>query len=78
MKIWPLEKLDSLCEVFTDGNWIESKNQSREGIRLIQTGNIGEGEFKDRRDKARFISENTFNERNYSPGKKVLDTILVH
>lgn len=61
---WPLKRLDSLCEVFTDGDWIESKNQSPGGIRLIQTGNVGEGEFKDRRDKARFISKDTFIELN--------------
>jgi len=59
---WPLHALESLCDIFTDGDWIESKNQSSEGIRLIQTGNVGEGVFKDRRDKARFISEDTFSE----------------
>ena len=59
---WPVRDLQSLCEVFTDGDWIESKNQSMEGIRLIQTGNVGNGVFKDRRDKARFISETTFSE----------------
>jgi restriction endonuclease S subunit len=57
---WPLQKLQSLCDVFTDGDWIESKNQSTEGVRLVQTGNVGIGKFKDRRDKARFISEATF------------------
>ena len=35
------EKLSSLCETFIDGDWIESKDQSDVGIRLIQTGNIG-------------------------------------
>src|SRR5262249_55497056 len=44
-----------------DGDWIETKDQSASGIRLIQTGNIGEGNFKDRAEKARFISEATFN-----------------
>jgi type I restriction enzyme S subunit len=58
--VWPLEKLQTLCEVFTDGDWIESKHQSAEGIRLIQTGNVGIGNFKNRRDKARFISIDTF------------------
>ncbi|PHQ34153.1 restriction endonuclease subunit S [Rhodopirellula bahusiensis] len=52
--------LASLCSLFTDGDWIESKDQSPKGIRLIQTGNVGVGEFKDRRDKARFISNATF------------------
>jgi type I restriction enzyme S subunit len=44
-----------------DGDWVESKDQSTEGIRLIQTGNVGEGVFKDRSEKARYISEATFN-----------------
>jgi len=52
--------LAEACDVFADGDWIESKDQSPEGIRLIQTGNIGEGEFKDRGEKARYISEATF------------------
>ena len=43
--------LESLCEIFTDGDWIESKDQSEEGIRLIQTGNIGEGYFKAKEGK---------------------------
>ena len=57
---WGEQKLSSLCDMFTDGDWVESKDQSAEGVRLIQTGNVGEGVFKDRRDKSRFISEETF------------------
>ena len=53
-------RLDELCLHFGDGDWIESKDQSEEGIRLIQTGNIGNGEYKDKDDKARYISEETF------------------
>ena len=53
-------RLDQLCAHFGDGDWIESKDQSEEGIRLIQTGNVGNGEYKDKGDKARFISEETF------------------
>lgn len=60
MKNWPAEPLVSLCEVFTDGDWVESKDQSSEGIRLVQTGNVGKGVFKDRGEKARYISEATF------------------
>ena len=52
--------LADTCELFTDGNWIESKDQSSNGIRLIQTGNVGNGGFKDRREKARWISPETF------------------
>lgn len=57
---WKTEPLAGLCDIFTDGDWVESKDQSPEGIRLIQTGNIGEGIFKARGDKARYISEATF------------------
>lgn len=57
---WKTGALASIAEVFTDGNWIESKDQSINGIRLVQTGNVGEGVFKDRRDKARWINEETF------------------
>ena len=59
-KGWPTKTLGDVCEVFTDGDWVESKDQSSEGIRLIQTGNVGEGVFKDRAEKARYISEATF------------------
>lgn len=57
---WQRKQLGDLCQVFADGDWIESKDQSPDGIRLIQTGNVGEGVFKDRGEKARYISEATF------------------
>ena len=53
--------LSSICSLFIDGDWIESKDQSESGIRLIQTGNIGCGYYKDKGDKAKYISEETFN-----------------
>lgn len=53
--------LSSICSIFIDGDWIESKDQSESGIRLIQTGNIGCGYYKDKGDKAKYISEETFN-----------------
>ena len=52
--------LDELTELFIDGDWIESKDQSKTGIRLIQTGNIGVGEYLDKSDKSRFINDETF------------------
>jgi type I restriction enzyme, S subunit len=57
---WPTKMLADVCEVFTDGDWIESKDQSPSGVRLIQTGNVGEGLFKARTEKARYVSEATF------------------
>jgi len=56
----PTKMLADVCEVFADGDWVESKDQSPGGIRLIQTGNVGQGIFKDRSEKARYISEATF------------------
>lgn len=54
------KSLESLCEVFFDGDWIESKDQDVSGIRLIQTGNIGIGQYLDKSERARFINEETF------------------
>lgn len=60
MKNWETKKLSDLSIVFEDGDWIESKDQSIDGVRLIQTGNVGAGYFKDRGENARYISEETF------------------
>jgi type I restriction enzyme S subunit len=57
---WETVTLGEVCAVFADGDWVESKDQSSEGIRLIQTGNIGQGVFKDRGERARYVSEATF------------------
>ena len=57
---WKTAELNSICDIFADGDWIESKDQSENGIRLIQTGNVGFGKFKARDSKARYISEETF------------------
>ena len=57
---WKNVKLIDLCEVFEDGNWIESKDQSNDGYRLIQTGNIKTGSFANRENKSRYISKTTF------------------
>jgi len=58
---WQRKKLADISEVFADGDWIETKDQSSSGVRLIQTGNVGEGVFKERGEKARYVSESTFN-----------------
>ena len=57
---WPVVTLRDVCNSFMDGDWVESKDQSESGIRLIQTGNIGLGEYLDKGEKARFITEDTF------------------
>lgn len=53
-------RLEDVCTVFTDGDWIESKDQSEKGIRLVQTGNIGEGIYLEKESRAKYIPEDTF------------------
>ena len=45
-------------EAFTDGDWIESPHIVAEGVRLIQTGNIGVGCYREQ--GFRYVSEDTF------------------
>lgn len=47
-------RLEDICTVFTDGDWIESKDQSESGIRLVQTGNIGEGTYLEKEARAKY------------------------
>lgn len=44
--------------VFIDGDWIESKDISDNGIRYLTTGNVGLGEFKEQ--GSGYITEDTF------------------
>ena len=55
-----MARIESICRVIVDGDWIESKDQSERGIRLIQTGNIGIGEYLDKINRAKYISAETF------------------
>ena len=57
---WEQRKLESLCDVFTDGDWIEAKDQSNSGVRLVQTGNVGTTEYLDKENNKKWISEETF------------------
>lgn len=59
---WEIKKLGDISVLITDGDWIESRHQSDDGIRLIQTGNIGNGIFRAKDAKSHYISEETFNE----------------
>ncbi len=60
---WEASPLRSLARPgansFTDGDWIEAPFITDEGVRLLQTGNIGVGTFKEQ--GFRFISEQSFN-----------------
>jgi type I restriction enzyme, S subunit len=61
---WKVLSLKRLAKAgpktFTDGDWIESPFITSEGVRLIQTGNVGIGSYKEQ--GFRFISEETFHE----------------
>ena len=57
---WVPHSLKQVTIALLDGDWIESKDQSEHGFRLIQTGNIGVGEFIAKSGKARFVSNETF------------------
>ena len=57
---WEQRKLSDLCSLFTDGDWIEAKDQSTDGVRLVQTGNVGVTQYLDKTNNAKWISEDTF------------------
>ena len=61
---WEEKTIKQLSILICDGDWIESKNQSQSGIRLIQTGNVGNGFYKDKPENSRYISEETFKKLN--------------
>lgn len=58
-----LELADSKKQLFDDGDWIESEHITTEGIRLIQTGNIGVGKYVEKENK-KFIYEASFEKLN--------------
>lgn len=59
---WRLTAIKRLAKpgykTFTDGDWIEAPYITDSGVRLIQTGNVGIGEYKEQ--GFRFVSEETF------------------
>ena len=70
---WEVKKIKNLArsdhKSFVDGDWIESPYITSEGIRLIQTGNIGIGEYREK--GFRYISEETYKEfacTEFQPG----------
>lgn len=62
-KDWKLLSIASLAddskELFDDGDWVEAEYLTDSGIRLIQTGNVGEGTFVDK-EKRKYISEESY------------------
>lgn len=63
MKEKTIEQLAHNGGMFCDGDWIESKDQAKDGeIRLIQLADIGEGIFKNK--SARFLYKDTSKKLN--------------
>ena len=60
MSKWDVVQLSDIASVMTYGDWIESKDQSPDGIRLLQVGNIGKGHYINKADRAKYISKETF------------------
>lgn len=62
-KDWNLLSVASLADnskdLFDDGDWVEAEYLTDSGIRLIQTGNVGEGTFVDK-EKRKYISEESY------------------
>lgn len=60
---WKIRTIIEIAEyqkaLFDDGDWIEAEHITDKGIRLIQTGNIGVGEFIEKEEK-KFIYEDSF------------------
>lgn len=61
---WEVRPLRTLARrgprTFTDGDWIESPYITGDGVRLVQTGNVGIGHYKEQ--GFRYVSEDTFHE----------------
>ena len=58
MRTVPLKRFAQGGGLFTDGDWIESPYITDSGTRLIQTGNVGIGEYREK--GGRFVSHDTF------------------
>lgn len=60
---WEMKTLFEIAEkkkeLFDDGDWIESEHITNQGVRLIQTGNIGIGTFIEK-DIRKYIYEKSF------------------
>ena len=63
---WNIFRMSGLArggnDGFMDGDWVETPYITDSGVRLIQTGNVGVGRFKEQ--GYRYISEESFTELN--------------
>lgn len=61
---WETLPLIDCFDYFLDGDWIETEHIKKEGIRIIQTGNIGAGKYIDNTDRRKFIDIHSFKHLN--------------
>jgi len=60
---WEQRKLRTIVGQISDGDWIEANHIFDEGeYRIIQTGNLGVGEYIDKINNAKYFHQNDFNE----------------
>ncbi|XXY21771.1 restriction endonuclease subunit S [Sorangium sp. So ce216] len=65
-RVLPIKRLArSGGKTFTDGDWIEAPYITDSGVRLIQTGNIGVGRYREQ--GYRYIDESTFRQLGCTP-----------
>ena len=61
---WEVTRLSALAgasvDAFTDGDWVELPYITDSGVRLIQTGNVGAGQYREQ--GFRYIDEESFDE----------------
>ncbi|WP_203368798.1 restriction endonuclease subunit S [Cysteiniphilum marinum] len=67
---WSISSLLKVVEnqkaLFDDGDWVEAEHITVSGVRLIQTGNIGIGEFKEKQSR-KYIYEKSFHSLKCKP-----------
>lgn len=70
-RAWKIERLAATADrtenSFIDGDWIEAPHIRSEGVRLVQTGNIGIGKYLDKSDDKKYISQASFDALRCKP-----------
>ena len=61
--VWEEKQLYQVAPNISDGNWIESNHVFNDGeYRIIQTGNLGIGEYLDKENSAKYFYQKDFDE----------------
>jgi type I restriction enzyme S subunit len=60
---WERSRVDSVCREFSDGDWLESKDQGGDDLRILQISNIGLNAFVET-GNYRYITEDTLRRLN--------------